>query len=131
MRDAGNLPFRLAHRGDNLIGGLLIFDFDVFALVLEELGFEERRLTSIEHGVDRPVFLRDERADFLFALDDQAKRDRLHTSCGKAAADFVPEKRRNLVAHDAVENAAGLLGIDQVRIHFAADARTPRESLWA
>ena len=111
MRNAGNLPFRFAYRGDNFIGGFLVFDFDVFALVLEELGFEERRLASIEHGVNRPVFLRDEGADFLFALDDQAESDCLHTSGGKTAADFVPEKRGNFVAHDAVENAASLLGI--------------------
>ena len=66
--------------------------------------------------VDGPVFLLNERFDLALTLDDQAKSDGLYASGGEAAADFVPEQRRNLVADDAVEHAARLLGIDQVAI---------------
>src|SRR5262249_29540658 len=46
----------------------------------------------------------------------QTKRDGLHASGGQAAADFVPEKRRNLVTDDAVKYAASLLRVDQMHI---------------
>ena len=70
LRNARNLPVRLADRGDNLVGGFLIGDFDVLAFVLAKLGFEERRLPGIEHRVDAPIFLRNERANLHFALND-------------------------------------------------------------
>src|SRR5580693_8637683 len=66
--------------------------------------------------MDRPVLLGDKSADFLLALDDQAQSDGLDASGGKAAADFVPEQRRNFVTDDAIEHAAGLLRVHQVLV---------------
>ncbi len=37
----------------------------------------------------------------------------------KAAANFIPEKRRNFVADDAIENAAGLLGVHEIGVYFS------------
>ena len=111
MRDAGDLPLGLADGSDNIVRGLLVRDGDVFALVFEEFGFEERRLTGIQHGVNRPVLLRNEGADLHFALDDEPQRHRLDAPGGEAAPNFVPENRRNLVAHNAIEHAACLLRI--------------------
>src|ERR1700723_624341 len=63
--------------------------------------------------MDRPVLLGDKSGDFLLALDDQAQSDGLDASGGKAAADFVPEQRRNFVTDDAIEHAAGLPRVHQ------------------
>ena len=65
-----------------------------------------------------PIFLGDKGADFLLALDDQAQRDGLHASSGKAAAHFVPQQRRNFVTDDAIEHAASLLRVHQIFIHL-------------
>ena len=70
-------------------------------------------------GVDRPVLFFLEGFDFAFAIDDQAQRDGLHPSSGKAAANFVPQKRRNLIAHEAIEHTPGLLRVHQIAIDVA------------
>ena len=93
-------------------------NFDVFAVVLDELGFEGRRLARGEEGVHRPIFFGDEGADFLLALDDEAEGDGLDASGGKAAANFVPEERRNFVADEAIEDATGLLRVDEIFIYL-------------
>ena len=111
LRNACHLPLGLADRADDLIRGFLILYFDVLAFVLEELGFEERRLPGIQHRVNRPILLRNERANLLLALDDQPQGHRLDAPGGEAAPNFVPENRRNLVAHNAIEHAACLLRI--------------------
>ena len=66
--------------------------------------------------VDRPVFPRLECADLVFSVHNQTHRDRLHSACGKSAADFAPEERAELIADDAVENAARLLRIDKIKV---------------
>src|SRR6266850_1159056 len=116
LRDACDLPLGFADGSNNLVRGFLILYFDIFAFVLEELGFEERRLPRIEHRVNGPIFLWHESPDCQFAFDDQPQRHRLHAPGGKAAAHLVPQNRRNLVAHNAIEHAAGLLRIHQVRV---------------
>ena len=98
---------------------LAIRDFDLLFALAQEAGVERRRLGGGEMGVDRPVFFFLEGFDFAFAIDDQAQCDGLHASGGKAAADFVPQKRRDLVAHEAIEHAAGLLRVDQIAIDVA------------
>ena len=69
---------------------LAVGDFDFLFALAQEPGVECRRLSGGEIGVDRPVFFFLEGFDFAFAIDDQAECDGLHSSCGKAAADFVP-----------------------------------------
>ena len=49
----------------------------------------------------------------LFALDHQANRWTLHTTRRKTAIDLAPQNWRNRVAVEAVQNAAGLGGVDQ------------------
>ena len=60
-----------------------------------------------------------EGADFRLAVHDQAQRHGLHASGGKPPADLVPQQRRNLVAHQAVQHAARLLRVHQVLVDFA------------
>ena len=69
--------------------------------------------------------------DLAFAVDDQLDRDRLHAPGREAAADFGPEQRRDLVAHQPVEDAARLLRVHAVhvdRVRVAPSRRAPR--LW-
>ena len=77
-----------------------------------------RRLVG-EVGVERPVLLRLERLNLLLAVVDHAHSDGLHAARGKAAAHLLPQKRAELVAHDAVEHAARLLRIDQILVDGA------------
>ena len=73
----------------------------------------------VQVRVNGPVFDWIESLDFTFTFDDETKRNGLHTSGGEAAADFVPEQRRYLVAHDTVKHAASLLRVNQVAIDCA------------
>ena len=70
-----------------------------------------RRLIG-QIGVERPIFLRLEGPNFLFAVIDHAHGHGLHAARGEAAADLLPQKRAQLIAHDAVEHAARLLRVD-------------------
>src|ERR1700733_5765753 len=118
LRHARPLPNRFIDRSENPLRFGLVGNLDVLALVFDELGFERWRLARSEKSVNRPVFPGDERPDFLFALDDQTERDRLNAPSGKTSANFVPQDRRNLVADQPVEDAAGLLRVDQVHVYL-------------
>ena len=78
-----------------------------------------RQLGGLQTRVDCPIFFGDERFNFQFAFGDQAKSDGLHAAGGESAANFFPEDWRNLVAHDAVQHAAGLLRVHQIFIYLA------------
>ncbi len=54
-----------------------------------------------------------------FPLDDEPGRDRLDTAGRQARHDLLPQDRRDLVAVEAVEDAAGLLGVDQLLVELA------------
>ena len=69
-----------------------------------------------------------ERANFLLALDDQPQRYGLHASGAQSAAHFVPQQRRNLIAHDTVKHPARLLRVHQVLRPLGAASQTPRGS---
>ncbi len=68
--------------------------------------------------MNRPIFLRNERADLQFALDDQPQCHRLDAARRKSAPNFVPENGGNLVAHDAIEHAARLLRIHKIGVNL-------------
>ena len=55
-----------------------------------------------------------------------AQRHGLHAPGGEPAAHLVPEQRRDLVAHQAVQHAARLLRVHQVCVHLRRASRTPR-----
>ena len=69
--------------------------------------------------VDRPVLLGHERLDLLLALAHQAHRDRLHAAGGQAALHLVPQDRADLVADEAIEDAARLLRVGLVHVDLA------------
>ena len=69
-----------------------------------------------QSGLDGPVLLGLEGPDLLLPLHHQAGGHRLHPSGGQAPADLPPQQGGELIAHDAVQNAPGLLGVDQVLV---------------
>ena len=99
----------------------LFFGFQLgFAvLVAVKAGGEFAALFGQELRVNRPVFLGDERADFLFPVDHQAGGNRLHAACRQPALDLAPQERGQAVADDSVQDAACLLGVNQVDIQVA------------
>ena len=74
---------------------------------------------AVEAGVQEPVFLGLEGLDLLLAVYHHACGDRLDTACAQSLFDLLPEKRRELIAHNAVEDAARLLGVHQVLVDAA------------
>src|SRR5215213_2172163 len=93
------------------IGGL-----DGLLVDAEEPGVEGRRQLRRQVRRYRPVLGRHEGEDIPLALDDQPQRDRLDPARRQPAPDFVPEQGADLIAHDAVEQAARLLRIDEVLV---------------
>jgi len=68
-----------------------------FALVFRSLAFEQRRLARIQHGVNRPILLRNETRESPTRVQTISRSaDRLHASGGK-----VP--RRKLCPRAAAE----------------------------
>ena len=53
------------------------------------------------------------------ALDDDPGGDALHPAGGEALRDLAPQHRRYLVAVEAVEDAPGLLGVDEAAVELA------------
>ncbi len=69
--------------------------------------------------MQRPVLHRHEGGDLALALGEQAHRHRLHATGREPAADLLPQERRELVAHQPVQHAPGLLGVDLVGVDLA------------
>ena len=105
---------------------LLVLQLGLAAAVAIVARGERSAVLGREQRLDRPVFLGHERADLVFAVDDQTGRDALHTACGQAALDLAPQERRELIAYDTVEDTARLLRVDQIDVDVArtCDART-------
>ena len=76
-------------------------------------------LFRMEQCFERPILDRLEAANLAFALHDQPQRHGLHAPGRKPAAHFVPEQRRNLIAHEAIQNAARLLRIHEILVDVA------------
>ena len=93
--------------------------FDLDAVVFEQACAEGLPFLFCAR-VERPVFLRFERADFFLALADQTQRRRLHAAGRQARRNLAPQQRREIEADEVVERAPRLLGVDQVLRHIAA-----------
>ena len=85
-----------------------------------ELGGEQVRLgVRGEVALDVPVGGRTERHPLSLALDHHPGGDRLHPAGGQAGLDLAPEHRADLVAVEPVEDAPGLLRVDQAGVEVA------------
>ena len=80
------------------------------------MGGEQRAGVVFQTGVQRPVLLRHEVGDLLLPLRHQTHGHGLDAACRQAPPDLLPQQRRELVAHDAVQHTPGLLGVHQILI---------------
>ena len=101
----------------------------VLALPADQLGFEDRAVRRREPRRDGPVLDVLERFDLALALDDHPQRDGLHPPRGEAAADAVPEERRDAVADDPVEDPPRLLRVHLLLVDLAGGVDRPAHRL--
>ena len=66
-----------------------------------------------------PVLSRTKRDALAFPLHDESGGHRLDAPGGQPRHDLLPQDRRDLVAVEAVEDAAGLLGVDHALVELA------------
>ena len=85
----------------------------------EARGEEVRLGIRGEVALDVPVARGAERHPLALALDDEAGRDGLHAAGGEAGLDLAPQHRADLVAVEPVEDATGLLGVDEPGVDLA------------
>ena len=85
----------------------------------EGLGIAGLALALGESAFDVPVLGGVEGHPGSFALDDHAGGDRLHPSGGQARQHLLPQHRTDLVAVEAVEDAAGFLCVDELVVDLA------------
>ena len=94
----------------------------------DQLGADRRRLALVGRGagpghgegaLERPVVGGVERHPLPLALHDDAGGHRLHAAGRQLRQHLLPEHRADLVAVEPVEDAAGLLGVDQGGVELA------------
>ena len=90
---------------------------DALAVEGDELRVEGFALLQLRDQV--PVLRRDERHALAFALDNHAGGHGLDAAGGQARHDLLPQHRRDFVAVEAVEDAAGFLRVDEVHVQLA------------
>jgi hypothetical protein len=69
-----------------------------------------------QRGLEVPIRGRPERPPLLFPFDDEADGDALHASGAEAGLHLLPQHGRERVAVEPVEDAAALLGANQVLV---------------
>ena len=87
-------------------------------------GWPGRRLVLggvgvVERGLQVPPGGRVERHALPLPLHHDTGGHRLHATGREPGHDLLPQHRRDLVAVEAVEDAAGLLGVDQAAVELA------------
>ena len=82
-----------------------------------------------EGGLHPPVGGGAEGHALALALDDEAGGHRLHAPGGQAGTDLAPQDRADLIAHEAIQDAAGLLGVDEVDVQLAGVVQGPGDGL--
>ncbi len=98
---------------------------DPLAVDADQPGAEPRRRgvgvghAGVELGQHVPVGGAAERHAVAFALHDDAGGHGLHPAGRQLRGDLLPQHRADLVAVEAVQDAAGLLGVDQVVVQVA------------
>ena len=75
-----------------------------------------RQLELSSHAVEIAAFEID---DFALALHDEPYGYTLHATSRKSGLNLVPKHGRKLESDDAVQDATGLLGIDQIQVYLS------------
>ena len=115
--------FQLGH---NRLRLRLVLQIDILPVDLEQLRRKRRaflrfvlRALLRQFRADRPILDRHKRLNRALALDDQAQRHALHPTGAEAAPNLAPQQRAEFVAHQPIENAAGLLRVHQRHVDVA------------
>ena len=117
--DGADRPVGFLDRRSNPLGFFFVWNRRLLVADADEPGIEGRRLLPLQMSVDGPILFLDEDLDLALALDDQAQGDGLHPPGGETTAHFVPKQRRDLITHQPVKHAAGLLRVHQVGVDVA------------
>src|SRR5690606_16020735 len=104
--------------GKHVLRGGLVLEAEGLAIDVVEPGLEALA-RALEQRGDGPVLLGLEGADLGLALGDEAERDGLDAACGEAGPDRLPEDGADLVADEAIEDAARLLRLDLAHVDDA------------
>ena len=97
-------------------GRFLRRDFGLLAVNLGQFCRQGQAVFGLIGSTDGPVFFRHESLDGFFPFTDEADGDGLDAAGAEALADFLPQKRAQFIADDAVQDAAGLLGVDFLEV---------------
>ena len=84
-----------------------------------QFGLEGASAGEREEGCDAEVGFGGEGVYFVLAVDDETHGHTLHAAGREGGFDFLPEHGRELETHEAVEDAARLLGVDEVDVDVA------------
>ena len=101
------------------LGGRLVGDVEGGAVDADDVGGESLAGVGRKERLDRPVLARGECVDLALALDHEADRDRLDATGGQPTTDLARQQRAQRVAHEPVDDATGLLGVDEVHVDLA------------
>lgn len=88
-----------------------IGDLGLVAVYAPEFG--HHRWVGGEMEREVPVLLGDEGLAFAFSVNDEAQGHRLNPPCRQPPLDFGPQEGRDFIAHQSIEDAAGLLGVKE------------------
>ena len=114
--DAGNGKFLVLDVGDNGIDLRLAVQLALFLIAVVAGDKAAGLLDPVQSDVQGPVLLGDEIPDLLLPIHHQTGGDGLDASRAQTPADLFPQQGAELIAHDPVQDAAGLLGVHQVHI---------------
>ena len=115
--DAGHGEAALLQRGHHRLDFLDILQFPLFGVAVEP-GLELAGLAHpLQHHVQCPILLGLKGADFVLPVHHHAGGHRLDPSGGQAPTDLLPKQGAQLIAHNAVQNAPGLLSVHQIVIN--------------
>jgi hypothetical protein len=108
---AGDAPFQGQGRA-------LVADDSLGAVDLPQVGLEGRGRGALQRDLENPVLLGNKGLAFALAVHDEAQGHGLDPAGGQAALDLFPEQGGNLVAHEPVQDASGLLGVEEGLAQF-------------
>ena len=90
-----------------------------FAVQGHQLGFKGAIVQAGQRRLQVPIGSGFERSPGPFPNHQHPHRHGLHPPCRQARRDFFPQQRRQGVTHQAIENSAGFLGMNEVIVHLA------------
>ena len=98
------------------LGRGAIADLGLGSVDPDEVGIEQRAVGGDEPHRDRPVLAGREASDLPLALHDEAHGDRLDSPGREARAHLAREERAQRVSHQAIDDPARLLRVDEVLV---------------